>query len=181
MRTIQKQMRASRNIVATSIAAKMAQNVTDYPLWSALSDVEDYYTAGTLTTGVIDTSTTVGIQENLTRREKQDVQRMTLSARRSAVLNTSTAPIANPATFVGLRGGRVLNPNGRNEFEKNGLTPAMISKMERVVCLQPRTGTLTDALRTAVLQRLGIELTPDAAITNARATRITSLADSSCP
>ncbi|MDH2348711.1 hypothetical protein [Bradyrhizobium sp. SSUT77] len=73
IRTIQKQMRASRNLIAADISAKLIKSVSDYPLSTALSDVEDYYNAGTLTTGVIDASTTVGIKETSTKELKQNV------------------------------------------------------------------------------------------------------------
>lgn len=73
MRTIQKQMRASRNTYSTLIAGRMTQSVADYPLQIALSDIEDYYNAGTLTSGVIDTSTTVAAREEETRQLKQAV------------------------------------------------------------------------------------------------------------
>jgi hypothetical protein len=73
IRTIQKQMRASRNLIAADISAKLIKSVFDYPLSAALSDVEDYYNAGTLTTGVIDASTTVGIRETNTKELKQNV------------------------------------------------------------------------------------------------------------
>lgn len=84
MRTIQKQMRTSRNRIATQISARMAQNVVDYPLSVALSDVEEYYSAGTLTTGVIDTSTTVGIAEDESKIKKQEVGQLPPKARAAA-------------------------------------------------------------------------------------------------
>ena len=152
IRTIQKQMRASRNLVATNISAKLVQSVGDYPLSAALSDVEDYYNAGTLTTGVIDTSTTVGARETFTKGLKQEVTQAPPELRaaiiRDSTIADATTPIANPRIFG------PLNPDGRNDFERRGLTPAKIKEMEAVVCLQPKTGRLTDALRAAVLAHL---------------------------
>jgi hypothetical protein len=55
------------------IAGRMTQSVADYPLPIALSDVEDYFNAGTVTSGVIDTSTTVGAREEETKQLKQAV------------------------------------------------------------------------------------------------------------
>ena len=75
IRTIQKQMRSSRNTIAATVSAKMAQNVADYPLWAALSDVEDYYNAGTLTTGVIDVFDDGWRSGNVHQREKGRSQR----------------------------------------------------------------------------------------------------------
>jgi hypothetical protein len=152
IRTIQKQMRASRNLIATNISAKLVQSVTDYPLSAALSDVEDYYNAGTLTTGVIDTSTTVGIREDFTKGLKQEVTQAPPELRaaiiRDSTIADATTPMANPHVFG------PLNPDGKTDFERRGLTPAKIKEMEAVVCLQPKTGRLTPALRTAVLAHL---------------------------
>ena len=90
IRTIQKQMRASRNLISAGITAKMPQSVADYPLPIAMSDVEDYYSAGTLTTGVIDTSTTVGIRENETRIIKEDVTQAPAAARATVLQRALT-------------------------------------------------------------------------------------------
>jgi hypothetical protein len=153
IRTIQKQMRASRNLIAAGISAKLVQSVADYPLAAALSDLEEYYDAGTLTTGVIDTSTTVGTLENNTKDIKQAVTQAPASQRaailNNAVIGDATTPMAQPSTLT------VQNPNGVTPFERTKITKVMIQDMEIVVCLKPRTGTLTDALRTAVLAHLG--------------------------
>ena len=85
MKTIQKQMRASRNLIAAAITARMTQSVVDYPLPIALSDTEDYFSAGTLTTGIIDTSTTVGIKEDRSKDIKEVVTQAPAS-NRAAVL-----------------------------------------------------------------------------------------------
>jgi len=68
----------------------MPQSVADYPLLIAMSDVEDYYSAGTLTTGVIDTSTTVGIRENETRIIKEDVTQAPAAARATVLQRALT-------------------------------------------------------------------------------------------
>jgi hypothetical protein len=99
MRNIQKQMRASRNMVAAGISAKLVQPVSEYPLSAALSDLEEYYAAGTLTSGVIDSSTTVGIRENDTKNIKQDVNQAAPAAR-AAVLREATAPTVMPAVVI---------------------------------------------------------------------------------
>ena len=152
IRTIQKQMRSSRNVVAANISAKLIQSVTEYPLSAALSDVEDYYNAGTLTTGVIDTSTTVGIEEAGTKSLKQTVSQAPPAQRaailRGAVVGDATVPMAKPPTFG------LLHPDGLTKFEREGLTPARIREMESVVCLKHNTGKLTPELRAAVLKHL---------------------------
>ena len=55
----QKQMRANRDKVASLILTKMAKDAVDYPLSAALSDLESYYRAGTLTAGLVEASSTV--------------------------------------------------------------------------------------------------------------------------
>jgi hypothetical protein len=147
IRTIQKQMRSSRNGIATSISGKMAQSVADYPLWAALSDVEDYYNAGTLTTGVIDVSTTVGIQETETKAKRQDVAQAPLAARPSMVLESATTPIPQPLVI------RNVNPVGIGNFEKD-LRRAQIRQIQRFVCVK-QTGIFTADLRTTAIARLG--------------------------
>ena len=111
MRTIQKQMRASRNLIAAGISAKLVQSVADYPLSTALSDLEEYYAAGTLTTGVIDTSTTVGIKEDDTKNIKQVVTQAP-PALRAAILRDATAPTVVTPSRVNLGGGpvRIVTP-----------------------------------------------------------------------
>src|SRR4051794_5030014 len=95
MRTIQKQMRASRNLVAAHISAKLVQGVAEYPLAAALSDLEEYYSAGTVTSGVIDTSTTVGNKEDDSKLVKQVVTQAP-PAERAAILADAMAPPPPP-------------------------------------------------------------------------------------
>lgn len=91
IRTIQKQMRASRLRIATEIAAKVSQDTLSYPLAAALSDVEDYYNAGTLTTGIVDTSTTVGLQEDLNKAIKEIVTKAVAEARPQLLTDVKAA------------------------------------------------------------------------------------------
>ncbi|MEH2622719.1 hypothetical protein V1292_000774 [Bradyrhizobium sp. AZCC 1719] len=99
IRTIQKQMRASRNQIASSISAKIVQSVSEYPLSAALSDLEEYYAAGTLTSGVIDTSTTVGIREATSREIKEAVTQAP-PAQRAAILEQASTPAPVVSTRV---------------------------------------------------------------------------------
>ena len=146
MRTIQKQMRASRNKIAAQISARMNQSVTDYPLAAAMSDVEDYYLAGTLTTGVIDTSTTVGIEEKRTQLVKQDVSQAPLSARPSVLLRETNVPLVAPQRFP-------IRFAGRGEAESR-LSVARTKELEYVVCLA-EDGVFTANLRDKVIEHLG--------------------------
>jgi hypothetical protein len=134
MRTIQKQMRASRNLIAANISAKQGMSVADYPLSAALSDLEEYYDAGTLTSGVIDTSTTVGIQENSTKSLKQDVTQAPPS-QRPAIINgaggAGDAPRVTRITNVTTDDSRkdlraLLSPNGK-------LDPDLVAYVKRLL------------------------------------------------
>ena len=126
----------------------MAQSVVDYPLWAALSDVEDYYNAGTLTTGVIDVSTTVGNQETITKERKQEVTQAPLAARPSMILRDTTTPIPRPIVIQN------PNPTGEGLFERS-LKPSQIKELQRVVGECPRTGRFSAELRTRVIRALG--------------------------
>ncbi len=149
IRTIQKQMRASRNLVASNISAKVVQSVTEYPLSAALSDLEEYYNAGTLTTGVIDTSTTVGIKEADTKEIKQVVTRAP-PGQRAQILEQVTAPTASLPRSSVITGSRVAlqeTPKRRNQgpeildpFEGSLSSPA-IREIQQALCITP-TGSL---------------------------------------
>jgi len=69
---IQNQMRTQRSNVADRIFRGMKGSTADYPLAAALSDLEDYYRAGTFTGGLLSTSATLGNQAELAELLKQD-------------------------------------------------------------------------------------------------------------
>jgi hypothetical protein len=50
---IEAQMRGQRDLVGKSILQRRSESTTTYPLAAALSDLEDYYRAGTMNTGLI--------------------------------------------------------------------------------------------------------------------------------
>jgi len=65
---IQSQMRAQRARVAQRILLGMRMSTRDYPLAAALSDLEEYYRAGTFTGGIISTSETVAVDAKLSEQ-----------------------------------------------------------------------------------------------------------------
>jgi hypothetical protein len=65
---IQSQMRAQRARVAQRILIGMRQSSRDYPLAAALSDLEEYYRAGTFTGGIITTGETVAVDAKLSEQ-----------------------------------------------------------------------------------------------------------------
>jgi hypothetical protein len=168
MRTIQKQMRASRAKVATQISARMAQSVADYPLSEALGEVEEYYRAGTLTSGLIDTSTTVGIEEDEAKKRARDIAVLPAETRLAAVLRESSIPeVRNALPLTGFRPKGVdpqrvfeqrvdaalcvqLTGQGRNEAIRDYL----IGRRQ----VAPDTGsvTLTPRFRTLVNRALNV-------------------------
>jgi hypothetical protein len=137
LRTIQKQMRASRSRIAQHITARMTQNVVDYPLSAALSDLEDYYRAGTLTTGVIDTSTTVGIEEDRAKERELVVASLPAQARAAFVLRDPTLPIPQPVRLP-------PPPAGDPRFGpiERGLQSKQIVAFQKLVCVAQPNGRL---------------------------------------
>jgi len=69
---IQTQMRAQRARVAERLVAGMKMSTLDYPLAAALSDLEEYYRAGTFTGGLIATSETVAVDAKLAEQLKAE-------------------------------------------------------------------------------------------------------------
>ncbi|MDP3076816.1 hypothetical protein [Bradyrhizobium sp.] len=69
---IQSQMRTQRSIVAERIFRGMKLSTSSYPLATALTDLEDYYRAGTLTGGILGTSDALGAEARLAELAKQD-------------------------------------------------------------------------------------------------------------
>jgi hypothetical protein len=69
---IQSQMRTQRTIVADRILRGTRLSTTDYPMAAALSDLEDYYRAGTFTGGLLGTSEALGAEARFAELLKQD-------------------------------------------------------------------------------------------------------------
>src|SRR6266571_1293453 len=69
---IQTQMRANRDLVAARILKRLIDPIDVYPLSLALSDVEDYYRAGTLTAGLIKAADSVSTDAKQAKNEKDN-------------------------------------------------------------------------------------------------------------
>jgi hypothetical protein len=69
---IQSQMRTQRSLIADRILRGLKAPTTDYPLAAAMSDLEDYYRAGTFTGGMLSTSDTLGAEAKFANLIKQD-------------------------------------------------------------------------------------------------------------
>jgi hypothetical protein len=64
IQNLEGQMRASRATQAAAIYTKMKSAITDYTLGQALSDIEEYYSAGTITSALVSLSKTVSVAQN---------------------------------------------------------------------------------------------------------------------
>jgi len=73
IQNVQTQMRANRAEQAALILAGMKCAIQDYPMGTALSDLEAYYRAGTFTAGLVRLSGTVAAAEDIAKAKK-DVQ-----------------------------------------------------------------------------------------------------------
>jgi hypothetical protein len=69
---IQSQMRTQRSIVAERILRGIKFPTNEYPIAAALTDLEDYYRAGTFTGGILGTSDALGAEARLAEQLKQD-------------------------------------------------------------------------------------------------------------
>jgi hypothetical protein len=76
---IQNQMRANRSNVAAGIMRKMSSNSSTYTLGMALSDLEEYYRAGTITGGVLGASASAGQAATDASANKDNVTVLTLA------------------------------------------------------------------------------------------------------
>ena len=70
MQWIQSQMRAQRALVAARILRGTRMSIRDYPLPEALTDLEDYYRAGTFTGGLLKTTETVAAEARFAEEVK---------------------------------------------------------------------------------------------------------------
>ncbi len=70
---LQQQMRTQRALVRARIVGRLALDVTAYPLELALSDVETYYRAGTITGALIGASEDAGIRLNQAKALENEV------------------------------------------------------------------------------------------------------------
>ena len=70
---VQAQMRANRDVVGKRLVEHMTLSTTDWPLALALSEVEEYYRAGTFTSGLIKATATAGNEATAAAADKASV------------------------------------------------------------------------------------------------------------
>ena len=68
---IQSQMRTKRSAIAERILRGMKASTVNYPLAAALTDLEEYYRAGTFTGGMLATTETLGADARFEELNKQ--------------------------------------------------------------------------------------------------------------
>lgn len=97
---VQAQMQANRDMVLSRILTRMRETTATYPLSIALTDLEDYYRAGTFTEGLIQTSSNVSAGAQAAQNVKNSVV--------SVIYNTKYSVDAATNALWGY-----LYPNGR--------------------------------------------------------------------
>ena len=121
---IQSQMRTQRSLVADQIFRGMRKSTSDYTLAEALTDLEEYYRAGTFTGGVLATSDTLGAEAKFAeslKAEKLEIAYVSTAvggALRECILRRGSSPADQRALLNKLMG------NGVNR----GLTQLMAGK-----------------------------------------------------
>jgi Tfp pilus assembly protein PilE len=86
-------MRANRAEIYKNIIQRMRHDTATYPLAMAMSDVEEYYRAGTLTGGLVKAQATVSAAELLATQEKAAAMTFSASTRPSQIaLEKALAP-----------------------------------------------------------------------------------------
>lgn len=76
---LQTQMQTNRARIAALIYARLASDTTAYPLGAALSDLEEYYQAGTITGALVGVNIIVGEQSQAATDEKNTAKLLTLA------------------------------------------------------------------------------------------------------
>jgi hypothetical protein len=118
IQNLETQMRTDRNNQAAVILASMQCSVRDYPYGTALSDLEDYYRAGTLTNALIGISKTVGSAEMASKAAKA-----VASASPKVVANGQNQLVADAAVVKSQAAPPV--PSGR--CTQGSMSPPMVA------------------------------------------------------
>jgi hypothetical protein len=125
---LQSQMRARRAEIMTNIIARSKYSVIDYPLGMAMSDLEEYYRAGTLSAAFIDLSEGVATNADVAKSVKDQIKPGAPEVAQ-AITNVN-APLSRLAPRAQPGAG----------FEAT-LTPKDVADIREAMCL-PRAGSL---------------------------------------
>jgi hypothetical protein len=138
---VQSQMQSKRDDVATRIFGRVRESSLTYPLSAALHDLEDYYRAGTLTSGLIKATAEAATNAALSAEQKV------------AAINQQAlviGDIKNPLPSVAPLG--IKSPTRLIRYEEN-LAPKYIQQIQTALCVVPPAddfGTDNSAARTAL-------------------------------
>ena len=128
---IQAQMRANRDAVAARILSRLRESASTYPLSLALTDLESYYRAGTLTAGLIKAADSVGADAQIAQQQKDRV----------VVISKPSNDDAKQQLLS------FMNPNGspdqdRIRYLKSLLAPGLAVMLGSVVLNDPQQASL---------------------------------------
>jgi hypothetical protein len=128
---VEAQMRAQRDTVAQTILRGRAQSSVTYPLSAALSDLEDYYRAGTFNSGLIQASADAGIAEQSAAADKVSVIRAQARAGIITDINKPLVVVQAPPP-----------PSNGLPSQENLLNPGEITAIQTALCVSSPTNNL---------------------------------------
>lgn len=134
---LQEAMRANRLRVKTRIFRQLSRSVRSYPLALALLDIETYYRAGTITSGLIGLSAQAAI--DLQEAEKLELKTINIALRTTSRASDRLPPVSD---FV-------RAPNALTDFERRQRR-GFIMKLQRTLCVIPADGKWGPRTREAV-------------------------------
>lgn len=124
---VQSQMQSKRDDVATRIFGRVKESSLTYPLSAALHDLEDYYRAGTLTSGLIKATAEAGNNAQTSAKAK------------AAVVKEQAVPIANVSKpLPPLAPLAIVSPTRLTPTEQ-GIAPLHIMAIQTALCVVPPT------------------------------------------
>lgn len=135
---LQSQMRAKRSEVVTNIIARSKSSVIDYPIGMAMSDLEEYYRAGTLASAFIDLSQNASTDAEAKKAVKDQIkpgaalvtQAQARAGVQAAVITSATAPMQ------AVKLSPMPNVNRFGSIEP-GLQVKEIMAWQKLVCATP--------------------------------------------
>jgi hypothetical protein len=129
---VESQMQSNRADVATRIFSRVRESTLTYPLSAALIDLEDYYRAGTLTSGLIKATAEAAIDAQQSEALKVAVIRQ--QALHGIIANVNQ-PLARQEQLV------IVSRTRLTPIEQ-GLPPARIKQIQTALCVASPTNDL---------------------------------------
>jgi len=142
---VQSQMQSKRDDVATRIFSRVRESTLTYSLSAALHDLEDYYRAGTLTSGLIKAAAEAAINA-------QDSAAQKVAVIRAQAVQGVITDVRKP--LVGQSRLSIVTPTRLTKFEQQ-LPPAKIVQIQTALCIASPTddfGSQNSTAREALSQ-----------------------------